>query len=404
MKKYAFLMLSLMALYGCRDRDRPDLAGESGDFIRVFGTAGPDLGDALVQTADSGFALAGTLFHEGYGEDMVLIRTDADGVMRWRRTYGGLGNDRATDMLLLPDGGFLLVGMTSQSDTANLDAWVVRTDADGIQLWERSYGGSGNEEASSVHELAGGGFAIAGYTSSFDFGGSPAAPQFYLLQIDAFGNVIWQKGMGGPLEDRARSVDIAPNGDWLIAGITKSATRDYEVAVLRVTSTGDSIWTFEGVSPYHDEASAVLALPNGETAWLGFTFENNKDYNLAIGFLNSQGFEIAGKGYRSTGHDNDRTSCNRLYQRAKASSIVFVGHTQSKGAGANDIYLVVVGEDGVVRLDQAYGGSNDDIGAAVIPTLGGGYAIVGYSKSFNFNDNHDIVFLKTDASGSLAVK
>jgi len=122
---------------------------------------------ALVETSDGGFALAGYTTSSGAGVyddlyDNWLVRTDAFGNMLWNRTYGGAHDQVAKALVETSDGGFAIAG--SQGN----HFWLVRTDAYGNMLWNRTYG-SGCARA--IVETSDGGFAMAGYTSPI-YGGS----------------------------------------------------------------------------------------------------------------------------------------------------------------------------------------------------------------------------------------
>jgi hypothetical protein len=405
MKRHSYILLLLVLLLalGCK---KDELPSADSPYIHFFGTEGDDLGMALAELADRSMAIAGTVHHEGFGSDAGLLLANADGSLQKPLiTYGGVKDDRLYDMRLLHDqSGLILVGSTQNGDSAGWDALVIRTDLQGNLLWQRSFGGSGDEEAAAVAQCADGGFAVVGYSSSFIFGGNTADPQYYLLRLDASGNLLWHKGMGGAREDRARSVLVTATGDWVFCGITKTTTADYDASVTRISDQGDSIWTYEGISNFHDEGAGIIELRDGNFAWVGFTFQNGHDYNIVLEVIEPMGFRIPGKQWLSTGLDNDRVSCKRLFERADGS-ICLVGYTQSKGAGGNDVYFVITkpGDSGS-SVDQAYGGNNDDIGSALVHTQDGGYAIAGYSKSFDFSDNHDILLMKVDSTGKFEAR
>lgn len=85
------------------------------------------------------------------GRDAWLVRTDKDGNLVWNRTYGGTKNETAYDVSVAPDGGLLMVGVAASADlpqgqkvAGGEDAWVLRTDANGNLLWNRTFGGMGH--------------------------------------------------------------------------------------------------------------------------------------------------------------------------------------------------------------------------------------------------------------------
>jgi hypothetical protein len=376
--------------------------------MHVFGTAGSDIGNAIVETSDGGFALAGSQFGATGDDDMVLLRTDSDGKLLWTKTYGAAGKDRAEDMLLLADGGFLLVGTTATGDSSSAgvtaqDAWLVRTDAQGEVIWEKSYGGGGDDEAMAVHLLPDGGYAVVGYTESSSLGGDVGLAQTYMLRVDAAGNKVWEKTYGTPTsQDKANGLDIAPDGTWVVCGFTFSDVTNYDATVWFVgNDQGDSIALYNGFSNRHDEGKSVLVLQNGNVAVLGFSLSSNTEYNIIVQEIDMQGVATIDKTLIIGGDDNDQCLTKKFFQRDDGT-LVLVGYSKSFGKGAYDIFLVAADlESDSILFANPFGGSNDDIGAAAVETVDGGFAVVGYSKSFSFSSLHDIVMLRTNTQGEL---
>jgi hypothetical protein len=160
--------------------------------------------------------------------------------VEWQRTYGGTGFDNAFSVIQTSDGGYALVGATGSFGAGSNDFWFVKTDAIGSMQWNQTYGGTGDEEAWSVLETRSGGYAIAGETSSFGAGGYDA----WLVQTDADGSVMWNSTYGGTSDDRARSMVQTCDGGYAIAGGTESfgaGGRDYWLVKLAPEGISASI-------------------------------------------------------------------------------------------------------------------------------------------------------------------
>jgi hypothetical protein len=154
------------------------------EWENSYGEYGTSGASSLVETSDGGFALAGTTNpFPSQGRDFFLVKTDANGNMEWNRKYGGTEWDAASSLVKTSDGGYALVGTTNAYTTDNSDFWLVKTDADGTMEWNSTYGGASNEFAYSLVETSDGGYALAGETSSFGAGDS----DFWLVKTDAQG-------------------------------------------------------------------------------------------------------------------------------------------------------------------------------------------------------------------------
>jgi hypothetical protein len=120
------------------------------------------------QTVDGGYILAGaTNTRSATGVDAVVIKVDADGDLLWRKTYGGEGDDCASEIHQTPDGGFIVVGSTEPPGGGDTDVYVMRLDADGDSIWTATYGGSGYDFGLSIRQTSDGGYIIAGSSASF---------------------------------------------------------------------------------------------------------------------------------------------------------------------------------------------------------------------------------------------
>ena len=210
-------------------------------------TYGGDSGEgarAMIQTVDGGFALAGRTFSFGAGaDDFWLVKTDAHGNIEWQQTYGGADRDGPSAVIQTVDGGFVLAGYTADSGAGGAviwldDIWLVKTDARGTVQWNQTYGGSGDDEAYSVIQMADGGFILAGR-----MGGDA-----WLAKTDAHGNIEWQQTYGGAGEEAAQAVIQTADGGFALAG-----------------HKDGSAWLVKTISP--DAPTVTVVSPNGGEVW-----------------------------------------------------------------------------------------------------------------------------------------
>jgi hypothetical protein len=132
----------------------------------------------------------------------------------WNMTYGGQGNDVGSSVIESKDGRYIIAGWTNSYGAGKLDAWLIKTDTTGNEIWNRTYGGSGDDNIFSVQETMDGGYILIGSTESYGSGDR----DLWLIKTDSRGNNIWDKTFGGPNEDTGLSIIELSDGDYIIAG------------------------------------------------------------------------------------------------------------------------------------------------------------------------------------------
>jgi hypothetical protein len=125
------------------------------------------------------------------------------------------------------DGGYIAAGETGLGTSA-IAAWLIRTDADGNELWNKPLERFGYNIANSVQETEDGGYIIAGYT------GAPGKLDAWLIRTDADGNEMWNETFGGPKHDIFHSVQQTENGGYIIAGETISFGINQDAWLIKV--------------------------------------------------------------------------------------------------------------------------------------------------------------------------
>lgn len=192
--------------------------------------------NAVVQTAQGGFALAGTA-GDADNFDAFLLLTDSRGREVGFTTYGGGRSESAHDLFQDAQGGFVLAGGTT-SFGGDSDVYVVRTNAGGEELQALVWGGEGDDRAHAVAGLEDGGFAVAGFTDSAGAGLRDA----YLARLDATGALVWERTAGGPASDEAHALVAAQGGGFAMAGQTASfGSGSLDFFVVRTDDAGEVV-------------------------------------------------------------------------------------------------------------------------------------------------------------------
>jgi PEGA domain/Domain of unknown function (DUF5122) beta-propeller len=233
---------------------------------RTYGGSGSDYGHAVLPLEDGGYVIAGSTTSLGPSEDMYLIRTGGDGRRLWQKAYGGEGDDAGFSILSMDDAGFVIAGSTGSFGSSR-DVFLVRTAPDGTELWEQHYGGQGLQEGRSLAMAGDGGFLIAGGTDPALSGVWDA----YLVRIDSQGRFQWEQARGGSGNDYGTGVAMSGDNGFYLAGWTSSAGPSTDISLIRESSLGTLLWerTFGGAR--YDVASALQVTSDGGVVIAGTT-------------------------------------------------------------------------------------------------------------------------------------
>ena len=307
------------------------------DWNRTFGGGSLDYAHSVAQTSDGGFILAGKTYSFGAGDvDAWLIRTDASGIEEWSRTFGGASWDYARSVAQTSDGGFILAGRTESFGAGGLDAWLIRTNASGIEDWSRTFGGARDDYANSVAQTSDGGFILAGYTE-----GSHDA---WLIRTDASGIEQWSRTFGGGDLDGASSIAQTSDGGFILAGYTRESFGagwyDDDAWLIRTDASGIEEWsrTFGGVD--YDRAHSVAQTSDGGFILAGRTESFGTGDRAWLIRTDASGIEQWSRTFGGAGRDE-------AYAVAQTSDggFILAGETWSSGAGREDAWLIKVCEE-----------------------------------------------------------
>ena len=381
----ALLSVSLVALF--------TQSAHAMTFAKTYGGTSNDYALSVQQASDGGYIVAGYTHSFGSGlDDIFLIKTDANGNVQWAKTYGGTGNNYAYSVQQTSDGGYIVAGSTRSFIMGNEDVLLIKTDANGNVQWAKTYGGTGHDVAFSVQQTSDGGYIVAGFTGSFGAG----SYDFFLIKTDANGNIIWAKTYGGTSADYAHSVQQTSDGGYIVAGETWSfGAGGYDIFLIKTDVSGNIIWAKTYGGTYVEQAYSVQQTSDGEYIVVGFTYSfgaGNQDVFLIK--TDANGNIIWAKTYGGTDEDAALS-----FQQTSDGGYIVAGYTHSFGAGV-DIFLIKTDANGNIIWAKTYGGTDEDYAFSVQQTSDGGYIVAGSTRSFGTGSD-DIFFIKTDANGNI---
>lgn len=310
---------------------------------KTYDAGGDDGFSSVVQSSEGGYALAGYTSYGAGGYDFWLVRIDESGRPMWNRTYGGASSEFASSLVQTDDGGYALAGYTNSFGAGGYDFWLVKTDRAGIQEWNETYGTSGKEEADWLIQTSDGGYLMAGVTNSSGYGSYDA----YLVKTDSEGILQKKEQYGGANIDRAKSAIETTDGGYMIAGFTESygtglLSRDYWL--FKIDRSLDLVWskTYGGLG--YDEAFSVVAAGDGGYLLAGrMYFETQPD----VVFLKTDSEGTAQWSRTYGGAQEDIVvSC----VKTKDGGYAAAGSTNSFSSNF-DFYLIKMDPSGLVHYD-----------------------------------------------------
>lgn len=214
-----------------------------------FGFAGSDIPYSIIQTNDDGYLLTGVLdvsASNGQGDrnsilsrhaggDYWVIKLNSNGVKQWSNYYGGSFTDTAYDAIQTEDDGYIIVGSSDSNDVditnnrGTYDFWIIKISATGSLVWEKSFGGSEIDEAHAISKSADGNYLIAGDTRSSDLNISQnnGAADLWVIKITPEGTLLWEKSLGGSNFDVGRSISKTQDNGFLISGSSRSTNASF---------------------------------------------------------------------------------------------------------------------------------------------------------------------------------
>ena len=409
------------------------------DWQRSLGSPGLEFGFSAHPTHDGGIIAAGYSDSIGgditgnYGEyDYWIAKLDSGGLLQWQKNFGGSESDNSYKIIQASDSGYLVAGRSNSNDsdvTGNhgfFDFCIVKTDTAGNIQWQKSFGGSGWDDAKSVQQTRDGGYVLAGYSESND-GDVTSNYGFYdywIVRLSSGGVLQWQKSFGGTDDDEAYAIQQTYDGGFVIAGSTLSNDSDvtghhgdYDFWIIKLDSLGNLEWQKAAGGSAEDIAYAVIQSPDSGYFAVGHTLSTDGDvvgnhglYDYWVIKLDTGGNLLWQKCLGGT--DSDFGSDLKM---TPDSGLLVVGGSNSTDGdvsaniGDYDFWLVKLDASGVLTWEKSFGGTNEDSPYEIRQFPDGDIAIGGLSIS-NDSDvtgNHgsfDYWVIKLSPSGIVGVQ
>jgi hypothetical protein len=380
-------LLLLLLFYSCLSQSQDIL------WEKSYGGLHADYLFDAQPTADYGFILAGSSLSEKTGNktegnhgdlDYWVWKMNEKGDLDWQKSIGGSGLDLLQSIKNTKDGGFILAGTSNSPQTLKgeigdkkenckgiTDFWVIKLNAKGEEQWQKTIGGSGQDELLCAFQTKDGGYMLGGSSSSTlnndnfnsngtnngnenkGFDGKPDLARktekcrgnmdYWIVKLNNTGAVQWQKTYGGEYADVLRSMEQTTDGGYILGGYSNS------------TRSGDKTETNTGIGDYW-----ILKIDNlGKIEWQK-TYGGNRDNQLYVIHQTNDGGYIAG------GNSNSTTP------------LTLMGGNVSSGT---DYWVLKLNEKGEVVWSKTYDFGKVDILTSMVENEDHTFLIGGYAQS-----------------------
>jgi hypothetical protein len=341
-------------------------------WSRTYGGPGYEEARSFQVMADGGYIVAGWTTSFGAGqEDVYIVRTDAEGNLIWQKTFGGPGDDRAYSIQPTTDGGYVIAGRYGDPTSQAWSAYVIKIDADGNELWSHTYGHKRRSGARDIQQTSDGGYIVAGWTG-WDLHDS--TNDVYLIRIDSAGNVRWSSTYGGPRWQKAHTVEETADGGFLVAGLTTAKDTGLDAYLLKTDAFGRRQWARSLAIKGWDEFYDVRATEDGGYVITGGTQSKGK-MNPWVFKLNDQGRILWRRVY--AGELGYAWSIEPL----ATGEYVFAGKTSHTRMEGQDLAVSAIDAKGNWLWTRKLGGDEYDAARYVRRTPSGNLVVAGVTRS-----------------------
>lgn len=332
------------------------------EWSKTYGGSADERGNSIIQTQDGGYAILGFSFSddgdvsENAGlQDYWLAKLDPSGNISWQNSFGYSGTDTGISVIQTNDQGYLISGILDVTASGGLgnssrainkhaggDYWVLKLNNSGDIEWSKYFGGNFTDTPEGIAKTEDNGFIIAGGSDSddTDISNNLGSYDFWIIKISALGDLVWEKSFGGDQIDEARAIVSSGDGNYIIAGDTRSNTND-----ISNNNGGADLWL-------------IKISPNGDLIWEKNIGGTSFDVARSLVRTQDNGFLLGGS---SRSEDID----------------------VSENKGQNDAWILKTDSNGILQWETTVGGSDIDFGYGIAELNDNSVILVGDSTSNN---------------------
>ena len=433
LKKHIFALsvLSILMLFlNCSKKDNDPIVTIDTieiDFAKTLGGTKNESAQAVVTTADGGYAILGyaqsmdgaiaNKSNESF--DYWLLKYDQNDMLQWQKTYGGSDDDRGNDIIQTSDGGYAITGFSKSNDgdvsenNGAHDFWVSKLDDSGNIIWNKSFGFLGADIGTSIIQSNDGGYLLTGVldvSASNGEGNSKntkssastihAGGDYWAIKIDPSGEKQWSRYYGGTFTDAPYDAIQTEDKGYIIVGSSDSADVDikdnngtYDFWVVKISETGTLLWekSYGGIQT--DEARGISKSNDGNYIIVGDSRSNDNDVSFNNGGADLWVIKISPMGdliWEKT-YGGNSFDVARSISKTQNGDFIISGSSRSingnltNNNGQNDAWVIRINDDGELKWQKSIGGSEIDFAYDAVELNNKSIIIVGDSSSSNFD-------------------
>jgi len=347
------------------------------EWEKYFGNQFEMIGSFIQQTVDGGFILTGTSSSADTTQ-IVVIKLNPSGEKIWENFYKKDKLNFGVAIYQTPDTGYLLFGNTMNQNENTMDLYILKLNTDGLLLWDKTLGESGDDQVFSVKPTTDGGFILCGQTQvSID-----QEEDAFLIKMDTSGNVEWKRFFGEGKPDVAKDCIQTEEDGFAFVGTTVNQNGNLSIMLVKTDAYGNLIWQRNFGSKGNFIGNSLTQTPDK-----GFLICSETDsfsemegiYLLKTDTFGAKDWEKYYEGSKSTiGYSVEKT--NSGYFMIAGATNLSIDDLLNYSGNAN-AYLLFVDPYGNKVWDKILGGEGHDAFLKITRTTDLGFIICGRSSS-----------------------
>jgi len=372
-------------------------------YYTRFGGEADDRASFITQTLDKGYLVVGeTTSFGSMQKDIYVSKTETMAISGWQKHYGGMLSDVGTGAVQLSDSSYVITGYTNSFGNGGYDIYAIRIDKSGGLIWQKTYGSSDWDFGNFICKTSDGNLVICGYT----FGYGNGSKDGIVIKIDENGNQIGQKIYGGPNDDELNKIIATQDGSLIAVGTTKSYGDQLgDIWLAKLSLNLDSSWFYFRGGNKKDTGKGIVQDKNGDFLVVGGSesFSSGK-MDMYLFKLKKDKTIDWERNYGSV--DQDEEAFDIKTSNSSFGDMIVCYTTQEISTFKKDAKVLLLSGLGFYIDGGRIGLYEDDEVFSISNAVDKGYAIAGYTRSFNAQEE-DIFIIKFDSlvhgTGSLVL-